>query len=600
MQVCLAYAFDAATDAERVERALLRIEQHYGPISSQPLVRRGRQGPRTGTLIWDAAHPACRWPVWAEDGDAGVATVYVPVGWQRILGPSEMERAPLALARALAAAPERLADLHAPFALVRVDGRTDELRIMVDGLGFARMYEMRFDGGWAWSNRLGALPLFAERVPEMDLRGWQTLAGSGWFMGESTALDGVTMLPPGAVVRAGGAELGGRTVRRGDAIAGWVRPTAEGAIEVGAMAEQIVEVARDAERLWSQPPRVDLSGGRDSRAVAAAVIAAGVGATFNTTATFEDEVAVVQRLLGRLPQPVEHEVRFPADVTATGDLRERAVGFHLVYDGMTSPTFVAQNRPKKLGALRQASLTGAGGEIAHGHYYPPHVGRLHRRGLAGAFERLDGIMRWQGGVREETHATVSAHVSAVLEEGAALGLEGAVLTDYFYLLERLRRWSSASVRLGRLMPLTTPSFIRSSFNMTPKQRADNLIHRRLIARLLPQWGDIPFYKARPSAHRRSPRRKAWETSDRTVLEELVNQPGLWDDVFDPARIRTMWAEIEAGKGTPRHEVLLQRLVWRSTFPEHLRTLGAAVARLPAIPEIRTSAPSTGTPGTVAR
>lgn len=585
MQICVAYCFDRDPGTERVERGLERVERHYGPLSAQPLVRRGRRGARVGAHVWDAAVPACEWPVWADEGTFGVGTVYVPIGWRRVIGPVPVEAAPVPLMRALVARPEVVADLHPPFVMAAVDEAEDVVDVVVDGLGFGRMYEMRFAEGWVWSNRLGALPLFAEHLPAEDRAAWQLLAGGGWFMGDTTPIEGVTMLPPGASVRAGEGLGLERVARSAGAVQRWVTPRPRQAPDEDAMAEQLVGVAHDVAALWSRPARVDLSGGRDSRAVAAATLHAGIEASYHTTATFPDEAELVVELLGRLPREVPHHVVVPGNVTRSGDLRERAEGLHALYDGMTSPTFLTQSKARKLGALPQAQLSGAGGEIAHGHYYPASVTRLHKQGFAGAFKRLDGSMRWHGGVTDETHDMVSAHVTGVLEEGEGLGLQGAVLLDYFYLVERLRRWSSASIRLGRLMPLTTPSFLRASFDLAPEERSDNLLHRRLIARLMPKWAELPFYKADATAHKRSPKPFSWQTTDRSVLEEIVHDASLWDDVFDARRVRELWTDVTEGRGVPRHEALLQRLVWRATYPEHRSRLAAQVAWRPLAPEV---------------
>src|SRR5439155_1223398 len=81
-----------------------------------------------------------------------------------------------------------------------------------------RIYQKRLqptDGalgaeGWVWSNRLGALPIFADEEPEADERGWALFAAAGWFIADATPIRGATKVAPGSaiVVRAGAGGAG--------------------------------------------------------------------------------------------------------------------------------------------------------------------------------------------------------------------------------------------------------------------------------------------------------------------------------------------------------------------------------------------------------
>ena len=80
--------------------------------------------------------------------------------------------------------------------------RRIELTVINDFIGAGRCYELDFDGGSAWSNRIGALPLFTGVEAAADRRGWLMLAAATWFLGDSTPMAGVTRVPPGSVIRA--------------------------------------------------------------------------------------------------------------------------------------------------------------------------------------------------------------------------------------------------------------------------------------------------------------------------------------------------------------------------------------------------------------
>ncbi len=113
-----------------------------------------------------------------------MATTAVPPGWRRLLGDGGVADAAPRLAHALSEAPERAAELNPPFVIGLREGG-GEMTIVNDLLGGGRLYEMRFDGGWVWSNRLAALPLFAGVTPQPDEESWSIFAAAGWFLGET-------------------------------------------------------------------------------------------------------------------------------------------------------------------------------------------------------------------------------------------------------------------------------------------------------------------------------------------------------------------------------------------------------------------------------
>lgn len=107
--------------------------------------------------IWAAAKPSCRWPAWSERENLGIATAYVPTGWERVVGEDTPSEAVISLGRSLKADPSRVRDLGSPILLGICDGKTETLTVLNDQIGVARLSEMAIEGGCVWSNRLGAL-----------------------------------------------------------------------------------------------------------------------------------------------------------------------------------------------------------------------------------------------------------------------------------------------------------------------------------------------------------------------------------------------------------------------------------------------------------
>src|SRR5690606_34854861 len=139
----------------------------------------------------------CAWPGWYEDDALILVTGYIPVGWPGIGDREGIADAARALASAVAKDPALVArELSAPQTVVLAERGAGKVTIANDAIGAGRLYEFEFAGGRAWSNRLGALALFAGVTPEADERGWALFAASGWFMGDSTPVRGMRKLAP--------------------------------------------------------------------------------------------------------------------------------------------------------------------------------------------------------------------------------------------------------------------------------------------------------------------------------------------------------------------------------------------------------------------
>lgn len=597
-QTWLAYAFEHDLPLDRVERALARVGSHYAATLAYPLARRGSAGASRGLVTWSAEDPACRWPMWSQDGEIGVGTAYVPTGWTRVIGDVPPQAAAIPLARALRRDPGRIGDLDPPFVLGALDSAAGELVIFNDSLGAAQLYEMRVDDGWVWSNRLGALPLFAAIRPQADPRGWALLAASGWFMDDSTAIEGARKVRAGSVIRVDGS---GVTRASTDSIGEIVSPRSERdhAGQIQRTAEQARELARTVDRLWAHPPEVKLSGGRDSRLSAAAVVAAGVDATFVTTDDIPGEADITRRLAQTAPRRISHEILPPRRESVVEDLSARTATLHLLDDGMRAPQGLRYAPEVPQPPALFAGMAGYGGEIAHGFFYSRQadLDRITRRGHAGPAERIEKFCRRKHeAARKEAYGLLRSEIDESMARGRSYGLEGPPLLDYFYLADRFVNKSRLNSRSNIFSVFATPAFLRTAFDVSPEQRFENVIHREVIARLVPEWGDVPFFSRDPT-DRRMPaikRSRIWETDDAAPIAEMIAGGGTWTEIFDPDRVRAMWAAVGSSEGHAHDEQVFERLVWRSSFDRHLELLGrAATAAPPATPDILASQTSEG-------
>jgi len=575
----VAYVFDEPVALEAIKATLERVRAHYAQLYADPLTGGSHVSPTVGMALWRRDDPRLRWPCWSEQGGFAVASTNAVTGYERVVGEVEPGRAATELGRALANDPERLVDLNPPFVLAALDAESERLVIVNDFLATARFYELRTPSGWVWSNRLGALPLFAGMRPELDRDGWAIHAAAGWFLGDTTPLRGAVKVRPGSAITIEGSAAGATVNHREtDAVPRLVAPRRASLDEQArAAADESRALARSIGETWDVAPTINLSGGRDSRISAAGAIAAGLEAKFRTMDIEPGEVDAARELLGAAPGSLELEVLKMESGEPDDSLGERIGAIHLVHDGLANPMGGqgALELPQR--GFVSPLVTGHGGELGHGFYYDAR--RLRRELWPATRKRLlrrlerSGRQR-HGSAREDAYALYLAEVERTLDEGRAHGVRGASLLDYYYLAERLPHRAGLGSRNDRYSACCTPAFVRGSFDLSPRERTRAALHRAVIDELMPAWSPIPFFHGGGGRMRPMRRQRIWERPRHSHdMEEMLASPDLWSEVFEPDRIRTMWREAKAGEGHSHYEAAFMRIAWRVCFAHHAQRIG---------------------------
>jgi len=609
METLIAYAFDGFVGAERPAAGVRRVEAHYGQLWGDSARRDGCDAATVGVHTWSRRDPDCSWPAWRDDDNLCVASLHAPLGYESIIGELAPQRAPTALARAVIASPARMLDLAPPFVLAVLDPADERLELFTDSIGVGRLFQLRVAGGWVWSNRPAAACLFADVPAEAAARGWRFAAGCGWFMGDSTPYNRVLAVPGATRIVMEGRRTR-RTVTRTDATSIWSGPTGDELSPqlVEETAEALRGVARSIARLWPETPTVDLSGGRDSRVVAAAFLSAGVDLRLNSYDAVPGEVHVAEQLVAALPYEVEHFVTggtrqpavsaAPATPAPVPELVDRIKRWHRYGEGLRSASYLFHAPPRDLAGVNHLAIGGAGGEIAHGHFYPGDVLTLDARPLEGKIrgfaDKLQARLVPVAGPAARTREAVTGQIEQVFREAVQGGIEDAKMLDYFYVMERLRRWGSAGERTGVVSPLLVPAFVRGAFALSPPQRMQNALHCALVRELVPQWADIPFFRAVPAAAPTTavgaPTRvkRVADAPDRQAIEALLSDDCAWTDDFDTETMGALWAASVDGSSTAAQEVALRQFLWRAVFEQHLAEVNQHIT-VPAPSPIRRDA-----------
>jgi hypothetical protein len=281
-------------------------------------------------------------------------------------------------------------------------------------------------------------------------------------------------------------------------------PSAAGADPYGAVAAALAAAVSDAGGLVE----LSLTGGKDSRLIAAALTAAGVPFRARTHgfATHPD-VIVAAMIAGRLG--VEHVItepkppgaglargagQVPGEAAVLGRLRSAA----LVSDGMLS-AYENIGTPDPRFAAEPVQAGGHGGELLRGGYAA--AAWSSRRGPGRAWSEARGTelfrrmtTRRMGLLRP---AAAGEYLASLTRYAAALPRGPLRTLDDFYLVNRAGRWS-ATARQAYLMrsPLLQPFFadavIRAARAVPLPDRITDRLHREVLAALCPDLLELPL------------------------------------------------------------------------------------------------------------
>jgi hypothetical protein len=290
---------------------------------------------------------------------------------------------------------------------------------------------------------------------------------------------GAKALGPGAADDAGGgASLGARAVA--DGLVAAVAHLADG----------------------GQPVELSLTGGKDSRLIAAALVAAGVPVLARTHG-FADhpDVVVAAEIARRLG--IEHLVRTPAAPGQRVDVLGRIRATVLVADGMLS-AFENVGRPDPA-ASPVVTAGGHGGELLRGGYAETAAGRPAARGVRAALAPARRAARSAELLRRLTSKHLGlvrtgpavGYVASLAPWTAALARSPLHALDDFYLVNRAGRWSAAArqaylIRERLVQPLFDDRVVLAARAVPLADRISGSLSAAVLAELCPALVGVPL------------------------------------------------------------------------------------------------------------
>ncbi len=270
--------------------------------------------------------------------------------------------------------------------------------------------------------------------------------------------------------------------------------------EAARVAAALVETVRPLGQA-AAPVELSLTGGKDSRLIAAALTMAGVPFHARTHGfASHPDVVVAGMIADRLG--VEHTVTEPRRPGAPdeADVLGRLRSTVLVSDGMLSAfeNVGSGVRPAPEDGPRAdepVQVGGHGGELLRGGYAQAAWRTPAALGAARAAELFRRMTTRRLSLLRPGPA--GAYLASLAPSAAALARGPLPALDDFYLVNRAGRWSAAArqaylLRSALVQPLFADGVVRAARAVPLRHRMSDRLHRDVLALLCPELAGLPL------------------------------------------------------------------------------------------------------------
>jgi hypothetical protein len=353
------------------------------------------------------------------------------------------------------------------------------------------VYVAELPGAVILSDRAMWAAAAAGRLGDHDPDHICALLNPGFPLGGATPFRGVRALAGATSLRAIAGVLTSGTdsdTARARGVAGAAGVT--GVTGVTGVAEALTEAVAPL-RAADSPVELSLTGGKDSRLVAAALTVAGIKLRAKTHGfAGHPDVTLAAEIARRLG--IEHTVTEPAAPGQQIDVLGRLRATVLVADGMLS-AFENVGRPDPP-PPEAITAGGHGGELLRGGYAEVAAGR--RAAPLRATELLRRLTTRHIGLLRP--GTAAGYLASLAPWSAVALAHGPLMAlDDFYLVNRAGRWSAAArqaylLREHLVQPLFDERVVRAARRVPLADRMSGELSRAVLAELCPALTDVPL------------------------------------------------------------------------------------------------------------
>jgi hypothetical protein len=417
-------------------------------------------------------------------------------------------------------------ELDGRYVALRYVDPAGELELCTDCLGAYPVYRGRHQD-LLWLSNNPELVRQAVGSSTLDRDVLASVLGGGWSLDGHPYWGGVRRVPRGAVLRRGPDGVERTSERLPPAC---IAPLFGAGCDPEEAASTLVNVVQALADWPGRPSLVPLTGGRDSRLVLAAALAADVAFEARTAGHAQTpDFQVAQLVCRSVGIPHSPWDEFPHGTMQDDPFR----GAALLKITAAGTATLADAAGFPLGPRGSTDLplwhSGQGGEIARGYY---GVGSGGPTRLADRLYRL--FVGRRPGRREllsaDGQALVRGQIGRWVDEHLAAGIAPADVPDAFYLLKRMATWAGPTHGcvegvMDTTSPLWCKRLLAAELGLPPRERVREQFHFRVLKVLVPELLEVEFEGDR-----------AWPTSTSAVERKLARLRALLGKArFEAAR-----------------------------------------------------------------
>lgn len=515
------------------------------------------------------------WTAWAQNEHGGVAWSGI---CEQFLGVELDQQEMRKLQTTVACQPEQMRDWDGRFGVCTWNNDQDSVYLATGATETRTFWYAEGPDGWAIGNH--ALPLLklVGRQPVVNPDTARLYLAYGYMVSDESMFQGVTRIPTRRqVVSLRGERPSIRTYLALDAYFGDEQPAPDWKSTVANGAARLV--TRVKRQLKHSPhPALLLTGGRDSRCIAAAAVRAGfMGSASTSGASNSDDVRIASEVARTLNIPhqlttAEDSQRSLAALVAAPERVQLWMqlneGTETIRHATAYQDFFAGRLP--FPATIDQKFHGLGGEISRGYYYPADQ---DLSALADANQACAAFV-------DHAHSTLASSAplyELVLDmfkrlesETNGMRLTLAQWLDLFYWQNRCLHWGADMISLKDLLgwrwnPLLDRELICAGWNLRPEQKLSNQFSEAVINTIQPSLKSVAYDKqghggrvdlmkvAKKRAKqivRATPFIKRLLASDRSKkytidqhLDQfwqtlfLAQQPAIWPELIDDSKLK---------------------------------------------------------------
>jgi asparagine synthase (glutamine-hydrolysing) len=567
-------------DPSEERKRQARARQHLDELVPSTWTETCWSGDGWGMVLREASPGRWNWKFSEQEDGLHVVAVGLPLG-------GDVVGTPAGLARRLLRGEDIHRDLAAPFALLCVDEAAGRMAVQQDWHGMGQMFTYRKDKVTAFSNRPSVLSPVLGQEPRPNLNGWSLYLQTSMFTGDSSPFRGARLLGPGertTGVRSHGDRWRLQREQRFNiddvvAEAMTARPPLEDvALSVVDAAQRAV---RSLTRLWPEPLSMGLSGGKDSRLLAAALVDAELVARFRTNEDNPLEGEVARRLNRTLREQVGIDIPHDFHVASetaqvlAHSVHERARQLQYRHDFMFRSTYL--NRPLQASypdVFPRPRILGVFGEYITDYWVPAswrkNPGMATPEGARRALHhKMTGLVPGRA-LRPDVRTRAADFVDGILDKAGEHGLDPFATLGYGYMTGRIRRACSALSHPDQTMPLAMPETVRAAMQLSPEQKSEQSVHRFVIDRLVPSWSGVPFVSI-GTGRTEADKMRVWHGSGADELKALSSRRfGPVTNLFRRPAVQKAVARASAGRAIGGDDWVLRQFAVAAVADDFFR------------------------------